>query len=215
MPKRNPPDTIEFTLLAEETIINNTVKIVARIAGMIKSDVSEQKLKDSIREVITRFIDADWEFSNMVRTSHQSGMEQVTVTATARVPESENHALDRRREVASRDLDWMQIVSAVADTSPSPAQIEETQSKLRVAIIRKAQRELKLINETVDETYRIGRIAFNSTYNADVPRANVMASMSASAPRRVFDPDFDIRSEDLGNAVKLTMLAMVELRHRT
>lgn len=86
MPKAVIQDTIEFTLSAEETVVNKTVRINATIVGMIATDTTEQSLREQIFKVMRKFIDTDWQFSNMVRTGHVSSMEQLQLTATARVP---------------------------------------------------------------------------------------------------------------------------------
>ena len=100
----------------------------------------------------------------MTRTSHPSGMEQINLTATARVPESENYALDRRKDEASRD--GLRIHSVQADTEPTMEQKEATESRLRQKLLQKAQAELATINATmgkgaVDKTYRIGKVIFD------------------------------------------------------
>ena len=48
-------DSIQFTLTAEEVVVNTTVKITAAIVAMVTSARTEQKLKDDIREVARGF----------------------------------------------------------------------------------------------------------------------------------------------------------------
>lgn len=207
-------DTIQFSLSAEETVINNTVRINATIVGMIDPDLSEQTLRDSIKGIMQNFIETEWQFANTQRTSHASGREQITLTATARVPESENYALDRRREAAAQDINGMRITAAHADTSPTAAQIEATQRKLRVAILQKAKEELKVINEALGEKYRIGDVNFDSVFDSsasNMPRGG-MAMAASSAPKVNYGSGFDSANDSIGNAVKLTMHAAVQLR---
>ena len=66
-------DIIQFSLSAEETVTNDTFKVVANIVALVTHDMTEQKLRDSIRQLTQRFIQAEWNFSNMVRN--------VTITA--------------------------------------------------------------------------------------------------------------------------------------
>ena len=214
MAKRHIQDTIEFTLSAEETVVNKTVRINATIVGMISSETSEQTLRDAIFKVMRKFIDTDWQFSNMIRAGHQSSMEQLTLTATARVPESENYALDRRREEAGRDLEGMNIVAAQADTSPTATQIEETQRKLRVALITKAKNELRVLNEATGDTYRLGAVTYGQGFDtmaSNRPQMSQSMVMAGSAKTQ-YGSGFDASDDGIGNAVKLTMQATVELR---
>lgn len=206
-------DTIRLTLSAEETVVNDTVKVIATIVGMIPDDMDEKKLRDSVRLLVKKFIDTDWQFSNMVRSSHASGKEQITLMATTRIPEKENYALDRRREDASRNHDLMRITTASTDTAPTNGQIEETQRKLRVAILKKAQDELQLLNETLDAEYRLGDVSFSIGFDAAASNTRVASSAALLGGSKVaYGSSFDAADDTLGNAVKLTMQASIEYR---
>ena len=205
-------DTIEFTLTAEETVVNSTVRIEANIDGMIAQDMAEQNLREVIRTIMRRFIETDWQFSNMLRSSHKSGMEQVSLTATARVPESENYALDRRREEAARDHDWVKITAAQANTSPTAAQIAETQSKLRVTLVKKAQEECTVLSKATGDHYRLGSVLYGPVFDST---SNIRASsmgVTAGSAKTSYGSGFDTDDDSIGNAVKLTMQATIQLR---
>lgn len=205
-----PEDTIEFTLAAEETIVNDTVKITAQINGMISRNTTEQQLRDSIRALMRKFIATDdWQYANTTRNSDPSGQERITLIATTRVHENENYALDRRREEASRDSEMVNIASVQTDTTPPQRQIEETQSRLRLALLTKARNELALINAATGEDYRLGSVLFRDSLGANVsnaPRGGIIAS-AASLYGSGFGDD-----DTIGNAVKLSMQATVQLR---
>ena len=199
-------DTIQFAIFAEEMVTNTTVTIVANVVALITPEMTEPLLKESIRDLMQRFIKSDWRFSHMSRNSHAAGMEQVNLTATARVPEEENYALDRRRKEASRE--GLTIYSHTTDTSLASSQIDETHSKLRLAILRKAKQELVAINKALDETYRLGRVSFErlDPNEADPSRRRVLA---AKTP---YGSGFNNADDDVGNTVKVVMRATVELR---
>jgi len=203
-------DTIQFVLSAEETVTNDTVKVVASIVALVTHDMTEQKLKDSIRQLTQRFIKAEWNFSNMTRSNHAAGLEQITLTATARVPESENYGLDRRRVEASV-IEGMTIASHNTDTSPTTAQIEQAQSKLRLTILRKAEAERQTISDTLAAIYRLGSVSFNEGHGTQSNLRGGMVAMSASAYGSGFGND-DADEDAIGNAVKLVMQATVQLR---
>lgn len=205
-------DTVNLTLSAEEVVVNNTVKVIATVVGMIPDDMDEKKLRDSIRSLVKKFIETDWQFSNITRSSHASGKEQITLVATARIPEKENYALDRRREEAARGHDLMRITAASTDTTPTTGQIEETQRKLRVAILKKAQDELKLINETLGDEYRIGDVSFSSDFSSLASNTRAASAAALGGTKVAYGSSFDTADDTLGNAVKLIMQATVEYR---
>lgn len=207
-------DTITFTLTAEETVVNNTVKIEARIVGMISQDTTEPTLRESIRTVTKKFIETDWQFSNMNRSAHPSGQEQIMLTATARVPELENYRLSQRADEASRGTDLPRIIEATADTSPTSAQIDETTRKLRVAILKKAQDELRVLSEASSDKYRLGALSFGQVYDSTSNTRQSTQSMAvmAGAAKTAYGSGFAGTEDSIGNAVKLTMGATVELR---
>jgi hypothetical protein len=209
-------DTITFSLSAEDTVVNNTVRIEARIVGMIPQDMTEQTLKDSIRAVTKKFIDTDWQYANMNRTAHPSGQEQIMLSATARVPESENYRLAQRAEEASRGTDLPRIVDATADTSPTSAQIDETTRKLRVVILKKAQDEQRLLSEASGDKYRLGALNFSQVFDSSANTRASSQSMAvmagAAAAKTSYGSGFAGNDDSIGNAVKLTMQASVELR---
>ena len=212
-------DTIEFPLTAEYTIVNTTIKITAQISGMITPDVTEEALRDSIRDMLKRFVDttqyADtvWQISNTNRSKHASGMEQISLSATVRVPESEHYALEERAAAVS--VKGMTIARADVDTTPSQAMMDDAESKLRVILLKKASDELKLINKALDTSYRLGSVVFseNPTNNFSNSKGVTMAAMSPFNIERHYSGNGDAGgSAPLGNAVKLTMYGLVELR---
>ena len=77
--------------LPEQVVTNDTVRVTAHLVGMIPDDTSEQEMRESIRTMMRRFIDTDWQFSNLIRKAHPSGREEISLTATSRVSEKENY----------------------------------------------------------------------------------------------------------------------------
>src|SRR5690242_19028298 len=107
-------DSIQFNLSAEEVVVNTTVKVTAHVTTLMTSDQAEASLRENINSVMQSFIKADWQFANMARSRQRSGVEEVNLTATARVPESENYNLDGRAKRVSRE--GLQVHSLSTDT---------------------------------------------------------------------------------------------------
>ena len=197
-------DSVQFNLQTEEVVVNNTVKVTAQVTAVLAGDLTENTLRESINETMQRFIRADWQFANMIRSNQRSGVEQVDLIATARVPEAENYNLDRRREQASRE--GLRIHSVNTDTRPTVQQIEETQSKMRRSLLVKAGKERDAINQTLEEDYRLGEVVFDpdeeDTHRGQAIYGSGFASAQAASAE----------AGPIGNAVKLTMTARVTLR---
>lgn len=215
MPKETIQDTIEFALLAEKTVVNKTVKLIAHIVAMIKSDTPEKTLTTNVQAMMMKFIDAPWSFSNMQRSADQSGMERITLQASARVSESQNYSLDKRTRAVSTE--GLNITAVQADTTPPMSDIEKTESDLRADLLGKAIAEMAVINQAMGVDYRVGRVTFESVNNA----ANFQLSNSSRGSGKTamaqaygagFGADMPGGEEGLGNAVKLTMQATIEYR---
>jgi hypothetical protein len=202
-------DSIIFSLSADEVVVNNTAKVVAKMVILLASGTTESTLKPSIYEILSAFIPgADFQIGSMDRSSHSSGLEQVTLIASTRIPESENYALDRRRETASRD--GLRITSLSIDTSPTQQQLDETNSKLRLSLIAKAQAELALINDAMEGGYRISKITFDP--ESEMMPSKMSAANYGSGFRASAQSPTGGSTDDIGNAVKITMQAEVVLR---
>ena len=126
------------------------------------------------------------------------------------MPESENYGLDRRRVEAS--VEGMTIASHTTDTSPTTAQIESAQSKLRLSILSKAEVERQAISDALTVPYRLGSVTFNDV-NVNVnnmPRGGV--AMASAAYGSSFGHD-SLDEDAIGNAIKLIVMSpIVHLR---
>ena len=203
-------DVIEFQLVAEETVVNDTVKITANLAGLVPLALTETELKDQLRDMMRRFIsDATWQFSGLERRSHASGREEFALLATTRVSESENHGLDQRaRDAAKADV---RIASVSVDTAPPQVMVEDCEARLRISLLRKALEQRELINSVAgDPPFRLHHLSYH-TAAADLSRltasnTRAIATMSAQSYGSGMDDE-----GNLGNALKLAMRATVKL----
>lgn len=209
-------DTIEFLLSAEETVVNDTVKIIATIAAMISIDSTEKQLRESMMLMMQSFISGqNWQFSGLSRRRHKSGLEELSVLSTARVPEAENYRLDHRAQEASSQ--GMRISDVSTDSSFPFSLVEITEQKLRLEILRKANEQCSLMKEATQRPYRVKRINF---YQADGTIGNLSNNMrgTASASKQSYGSGFaalDVsgssESPAISNAQKFTMTALITL----
>ncbi len=214
-------DTITFNLSAEKTVVNDTVKVTATIVSMVTPDQTETKLKNEIRDMMGQFITpskvTQWQFAGMQRERHASGYEQITLTATIRVPESENYSLDKRSRDVSKE--GMQIVNVNVDTAPPASMIEDAENELRLMLLEKATVQLEAINKKLSAQYRIGNVGlggasrseFSNKFSNSTNNRMAIGATGASGPSGfAYGSGFDDENT-LGNAVKLTMIATVTL----
>jgi hypothetical protein len=210
MPKEIVQDNIDFMLVAEETVVNNTVKMVATISGTLTSDLTEERLTANIRQMMQNLIkDAKWNYAGIKRSTNSSGLEVIDLQASARVSETENHGLEQRiREVSKPG---MSITSIIPDTTPPASMIEQCESKLRTSLLEKAKEELKVINETMSDKFRIGTVSFQAIGQDNQWNLSGSALSNKTATAMSYGSHFDAE-DSLGNAVKLTMRASISLR---
>lgn len=210
-------DTIDFALVRETIVTNDTVKIIAQInATIVVAD--EAALRTNMRDMMNRLIDgAEWTFSHMLRQSDASGLETVSVTASTRVPERENSNLEARSKGVSKP--GLSISSIHADTAIQQSKLDEVASKLRVEILTLAQKEAKVLSDAIvadpaqpyKGPYRVHAVRYqavgtdmsNRSRGATMKGAMAMAATSYGTG---FDED-----DHLGNTQKITMTASVTL----
>lgn len=205
-------DRIIFALTAEDTVVNDTVKIVAHIAvGGVTHDIDETHLRTSIRDMLGRFIKAQWQFAQMNRAGDDSGLEKITLIASARVPEAENRALDQRRQDASLPNKGLRISKVTTDLTFPASLIEETEKRLRIEIIRKARAECNALSTAMERPYRIAKIEYDPQQtDTGYSNSRSQAMMSVSAYGSGFSPEGGA-DDAIGNAQKRTMMATVTL----
>jgi len=207
-------DTLSLNVSAEKTIVNDTVKLVATITAQVTPDEPPEVLPNRVREMMNRVVDTTkcegkWNFSNMQRSKDDTGYERVSLTATARVPESENYNLDGRVEKASQR--GLVINDIQADTSVPSFMIEDAVKELRVMLAKKAREECAALSEALDRPYRIQQISFGSS---DYGGPKALRAMSASNAMGGSTQSYGTGAGDdgtLGNAQKVTLAANVTL----
>lgn len=206
-------DTIHLSLTAEQTVVNETIKVIAQIAALVQPTQSDAELRAEIRETMKKLIaDAEWQFSNLARGTDASGVERVTLTATTRVSEEENSNLDNRAREASRP--GLTITNVRVDTSIPQNMLDKARQDLRLDLLAKAQDEVAKINEVMGkdpvsfQQFRVSQVEFD-TGAADISNVRVKGLAMASATTS-YGSGFGEDSV-LGNAQKITMTASLVL----
>jgi hypothetical protein len=204
---------LSFQLSADTVVVNDTVRLNVSVVAMISKDQPDDAVKADIKAMMKALVDTDWSFSNMVRAMDQSGLERLTVSATARVPEAENVRLDERARAVSRE--GLRIVSISPDTSVPKRMVQEAESKLRVELMKRAHDEAQLLSrEAPPKGRRVegdGWATVWVVHEVDFHRADHhdLSSKSVTAQAGMA---YGHASETIGNAERLSMTASVALR---
>lgn len=206
-------DTISLDLAAEKTVVNDTIKVIATISALIRPDQTDATLRADIRAMMKKLIEtAEWQFSNLERSTDPSGVERVQITASARVSEGENANLEgRARDVSSPGLT---VANVQVDTTIPQRMLDEAEQALRMDLLAKINQELAKINEVMKDDklqpYRVYQVKFQRSAtdlsNAFSKNGRVGATMLAASAS--YGSGFDEEGV-LGNAQKLTMHASI------
>lgn len=198
-------DTINFELTVEKVIVNDTVKMVANIEALVTTEQSDGELRAEIRTTMKKFIDTDWQFSNLQRRADSAGFERVSLQASARVSETENYNLDARAREVSRP--GLTVSYVQVDTSVPQARIDAAEQEMRLALLAKATDEATKVADLTRRSYRVHTVNFNT--QADISLSNRSKGITLTNGM-TYGSGFSDEG-GLGNAQKLTMRASVAL----
>lgn len=201
-------DTLSFSIDAETTVTNTTVKLTAAIVAVIDGEkITEENLATKVKETLNSFVGGEWIFQNPTRTRNDAGFEEARYTATVRVDQAENHDLDERREEASQR--GLRITQVVTDTSTPKRAIAEAESALRVILLKRAQNQAESMSAAAGRTYRLHALDFAQMRQEGMNhRGMMMASATSYALESASPPNV---VDVIGHTQKLTMAASVTL----
>ena len=198
-------DTIGFSIEAETTVNNTTVKFTTSVIAVIDGvDITEDNLSSSVRELLNNFIPGEWTFSNPTRNRNDAGFEEARFVASLRTDQAENHNLAARQEAVSRR--GLRITKVTTDTSTPKRAIAEAESALRVILLKRAANQAKDLSEAAGRNYRVHAINFDQMR----PDSNAY-NLTAAATAYRLDASANGLSDAIGHAQKLSMSANVIL----
>jgi hypothetical protein len=211
-------DIIVFPLSAEETVVNDTVKITASISAIIAPDMTEENLRGILQAMMAKFIpNTKWIFADINRRAHSSGSEEISLTASTRMPESENRSLEQRRRDASMPEQSINIYRVDTDISFPASLVEETEERLRIAIVSKARAQCVKLSEAMGHrNYRIKKIDFLPDANQALAILQGGSNYRAASASKVSYGSTMLMEDasgasGMGNAQKLTLGATITL----
>lgn len=217
-------DEIILSLVEQKAVLHDTVRIAVTVNAQRDVTTNEADMRTAIKATLQRFIQTDWRFIGVQRSRGQSRFEIVTVSAIARVPESENVQLIERANAAATTE--IQLTGPVASYSLPFDKVQEINRDLRVALVAQARAECERLNKgNTGSQYRVGEIIFADTpvasgraqnMRAGQTYANASASAymaSSSGPGE--GDEGDEGAPDLGVTERFWVAAQVTMRART
>ena len=199
-------DTIDFPLVAEKTVTNDTVKITVSVNALITGQ-AEDELRAEIHSRLKQLIDEDWHLSNITREKDPSGFERLCIIASLRVNETENNNLETRVEAASRQ--GLTIAIEDIDTNIPNKIIDEAQAELRKMILKKAIEECGVMSGISGLKYRVHSLKFGAFQNHSVN--NNFSNVAYAQATIAAAPSGGGGVPSLGTSAKLALQANVTL----
>lgn len=145
-----PPllNSITLQLTADTWVTTNTAKVTVMIYANLNQQQltnAQQAMQDSLQEIAK----TDWHITNINRIETQAKLEQLTVTAEARLPVDMLGDLREKAKVISKEGENFQIQDIAY--KPSNAEYEAAKTELRTEIYKQAKAELASINKLYPE----------------------------------------------------------------
>lgn len=178
-----PLDTVTFQLSAEQWASSATAKVIVGINATL-DDAQLATINNTIMANLQK-IDgsADWHITQFTRSKNQSGLEQLSAQAEARLPI--NALSNLRQNAASVSKPGAVYSIDVIDFSPSAREIEKVRADLRSQIYVGVQQELARLNKVYsDEKFYLYSIDFGGVTPGPIHpvQATMFVAESNAAP---------------------------------
>lgn len=201
-----PEDSVAINLSSEAWVTTQTARVTVAVEAAVNSGTAGTA-RSEMAKAVESISKAEWRLISFNRGQDQTGMERWSARFEARLPENQLSGLGETAKKQSKA--GMQLSVVAIDFSPTLAEIEETNSKLRTQLYKDAVEQLGELNSAIPgRNYRIATINFSGNDSAPrpmhMPRSFKAATMDSmeSAIAGAASPSME-RSE------KLTMTAQV------
>lgn len=172
---------VSFDVTVEQWVNTKT----ARVVVAVNAGVSENKLTSAYTEITQKLQklmgNTQWHVIGFDRSTDQSGLEQLYVTAETRLPESELATLKARLKAASKSGEAYTVASI--DYVPTLAEREAAQSELRTQIYNQIKTEVAQLNAAYPaQKYSVHSIEFMESAGAPAPMMLMGMAKQVAAP---------------------------------
>ena len=156
-------DVVNVSFSVEEAIKSDTVKITIQATLAVKA-AEAIDVRGQIVTALKNVIDTDWAFVSLDRREDDAGLERVSATATARIPEADAAGLASKCQTAS--VAGLKLTPGAVDYSPARNVVDEAITKLRRKIYALAQEEAEALEDAAGKVakgkWRVGEINFSA-----------------------------------------------------
>lgn len=163
---------IAFPLTVEAWATTQSAKVTVNVSATLSDkalDTIQQQVQQNLKKIVPN---ATWHITRFYRSQNSSGLEQIQVSAQARIPNSQLANLRSKAKAVSQPGQQYKI--AGIDYSPSLAEVEKTKLQLRQQIYQQAKSEIAAINKLYDaKNYFLHQIIFQGA-NVTVMRPRTM-----------------------------------------
>lgn len=187
-PPWSPPisNQVAFEVSAEQWVTTKTAKVVVAV----NAAVNEQQLVNAYGDISQKLQklmgDAQWHITAFDRTTDKTGLEQLSITAETRLPESNLSTLKEKLKVASKAGETYTVASV--DYTPTLAERETAESALRTQIYNQIKNELAQLNATFpNQKYSLHSINFMQE-TAPMPGPLMLAATANAVSRQANPP---------------------------
>lgn len=154
-------DSLRYRVIAQRTLSQETVSVTINVTLLVSANQTNQAtLQRLVRDALTHFIPkSEWVFSTLYRDANAVvGYEQVTITASARIPSSQNYNLRERARLASRE--GLTLSQPNVNYNLPAGQVNRVVQELRGEIVASVLREIEVFDRQTGRKWRIGDIEF-------------------------------------------------------
>lgn len=200
-------DSLRYRVIAQRTLSQETVSVTISVTLLVSANQTNQaSLQRLVRDALTHFIPkSEWVFSTLYRDANAVvGYEQVSITASARIPSSQNYNLRERARLASRE--GLTLSQSNVNYNLPVSQVNRVVHELRGEIVASVLREIEEFDRQTGRKWRIGEIEFGIGSRNDDRTAK--SAQRSTGYEDMLDPD----SEGLSGAERISLVAEVCLR---
>ncbi len=155
-----PLNKVSYQFTASKWASTNTAKVVIGVNASLNQQGLAQIHQDIMQNLQKLAPKAQWHVTRFDRSQNQSGLEQLSVRAEARIPASQLASIRSQAKTISQAGQKYTVVGI--QYTPSVAELQKTRAQLRAQIYAQARAELASLNKTfLDQKYYSHEINFN------------------------------------------------------
>jgi hypothetical protein len=197
-------DEIHLSLKTQKLIVHENVRVNVTIQAKVDPQEPESGFRSQINSTLKDFIETEWKIQSIQRAMGTGRYEDVTVRATARVPEQENYQLSERANRLSRM--GFELSLPTVDYSLTFDEVQKINQELRSNLFRMAIEECHDFNNSLKDRknskYANYRVAYSQFAAGNAQQNN--AYSNATIPIAAFGAgSYDFSEKDSAAAMDI------------